>query len=76
MLPDVVFGPRGLHETKHPMAKPPKDYSWRIYHTKDTPAKLIGSITAPDEESALRTAIVELKIEDKLRSRLVALRQG
>jgi 1,2-phenylacetyl-CoA epoxidase PaaB subunit len=58
------------------MVKPPKDYRWRIYQIKEAPAKLIGSVTAPDEESALRKAIVELKIEHNLRRRLVALRQG
>ena len=58
------------------MAKPPKDYRWQIYHIKSTPAKFIGTVTAPDEETALRNAVVELDIEHNLRSRLVAMRQG
>jgi hypothetical protein len=58
------------------MAKLPKDYRWQIYHVKDTPAKFIGTVTAPDEETALRKAVVELKIEHNLRSRLVAMRQA
>ena len=57
------------------MAKPPKDYRWRIYNIKETPAKLMAASLLLTR-SALRKAIVELKIDYKLRSRLVALRQG
>ena len=53
-----------------------KDYRWRIYHVKDTPAKFIGAVTAPDEETALKRAVSELKIDLKIRNRIVALRQG
>jgi hypothetical protein len=54
-----------------------KNYRWRIYHIKDTPAKFIGTVTAPDERTALKKAIVELEIEDaQIRKRLVAMRQG
>jgi hypothetical protein len=31
-----------------------KDYRWAIYHIKGTPAKFIGSVSAPDEETALK----------------------
>jgi hypothetical protein len=55
---------------------PKKDYRWKIYHIKNTPAKFIGTVTAPDEETALRKAVVELEIEHNLRNRLVAMRQG
>jgi hypothetical protein len=54
----------------------PKDYRWQIYHIKGTPAMFIGTVTAPDEETALRKAIAELEIEHNLRNRLVAMRQG
>jgi hypothetical protein len=53
-----------------------KDYRWKIYHIKNTPAKFIGTVTAPDEETALRKAVAELEIEHNLRNRLVAMRQG
>jgi hypothetical protein len=53
-----------------------KDYRWKIYHIKTTPAKFMGTVTAPDEETALRRAISELEIEHNLRSRLIAMRQG
>ena len=53
-----------------------KDYRWKIYHIKTTPAKFMGTVTAPDEEAALRRAISELEIEPQLRSRLIAMRQG
>jgi hypothetical protein len=55
---------------------PKKDYRWAIYHIKKTPAQFIGNVTAPDEERALKRAVVELEIEPKLRNRLVAMRQG
>ena len=53
-----------------------KDYRWAIYHIKGTPAKFIGTVTAPDEQTALKTAVVELEIEPKIRNRIVAMRQG
>jgi hypothetical protein len=53
-----------------------KDYRWQIYHIKGTPAKFIGTVSAPDEVTALRKAVTELEIEHSLRNRLVALRQG
>jgi hypothetical protein len=42
---------------------PKKDYRWQIYHIKGTPAKFIGTVTAPDEETALKKAVAELDIE-------------
>ena len=54
-----------------------KDYRWQTYHIKDTPAKFIGTVTAPDEQTALKKAIVELEIKDaQIQKRLVAMRQG
>jgi hypothetical protein len=56
---------------------PKKDYRWRIYHITSTPAKFIGTVTAPDEQTAIKTAIVELEIkEPQKQKRLIALRQG
>jgi 1,2-phenylacetyl-CoA epoxidase PaaB subunit len=53
-----------------------KDSRWKIYNIKSTPAKFIGSVTAPDEEAALKKAISELEIDPKIRNRIVAMRQG
>jgi hypothetical protein len=39
-------------------------------------AKFIGTVTAPDKESALRKAVSELEIDPKIRNRIVAMRQG
>jgi len=36
-----------------------KECRWQIYHIKSTPAKFAGTVTAPDEETALRKAISE-----------------
>lgn len=55
---------------------PKKDCRWAIYHITSTPAKFIGTVTAPDEGVALKKAVVELEIEPKIRNRLVAMRQG
>jgi hypothetical protein len=52
------------------------DYRWKIYHRKHTAAKFIGTVSAPDEDSALKTAIVELQLEPKIWKRMAALRQG
>jgi hypothetical protein len=37
---------------------------WRISLIKATPARLIGHVEAPDEESAIRRAIEEFNITD------------
>ena len=55
---------------------PKKDYRWQIYHIKCAPAKFIGTVTAPDEETALKKAVSELEIDPKIRNRIVALMQG
>jgi hypothetical protein len=34
-----------------------KDYRLQIYHVKGTPAKFIGTVTAPGEETALKQAV-------------------
>jgi hypothetical protein len=56
----------------------PKDYRWQIYRIKDTPpAKFIGTVTAPDEQTALEKAIDDLEIKyPQIRKELVAMRQG
>src|SRR6516162_5429944 len=32
-------------------------HSWAVYHIKNTPAKLVGIIEAPDKETAIKRAI-------------------
>jgi hypothetical protein len=64
------------------MSRPPKQpapagkqYSWAIYRLKGTPAKLLGNVEAPDEESAIEKAIEEFKITRELQKRLLAQRR-
>jgi hypothetical protein len=61
------------------MAKAPKEYRWKIYDAQieiGMSTTFLGTVTAPDEETALRRALVELKIDTKIHRRVVALRQG
>jgi hypothetical protein len=53
-----------------------EDYRWKIYHRKHTAAEFIGTVSAPDEDSALKRAVIELQIEPKIWTRIAALRQG
>jgi hypothetical protein len=68
------------------MAKPPnqapeattpvRQHRWSIYRLKGTPAKLLGHVEAPDEESAIKQAIEEFKIAPELQGRLLAQRRA
>jgi hypothetical protein len=49
---------------------------WNIYHIKGTPAVLLGHVEAPDEESAIKSAIEEFKIIPALQTRLLAQRRA
>ena len=56
---------------------PKKEYRWAIYHIKGTPAKFLGTVSAADEEGAIKRAFVGLEIKDaQIRKRVIALRQG
>ena len=56
---------------------PNKEYRWRIYHIKGTPAQFLGTVSATDEQEAIKLAISELEIGDlQTQMRLVALRQS
>jgi hypothetical protein len=52
-----------------PSAPAGKQYTWSIYHIKGTPAALLGSVEAPDEETAIRKAIDEFAISPALQKR-------
>jgi hypothetical protein len=56
---------------------PKKEYRWAIYHIKGTPAEFLGTVSAAEEDGAIKKAFVELKIKDaRIQKRVIALRQG
>ena len=50
-------------------------HSWLVYDIKGTPAKLVGFIDAPDEQTAIKAVIKEYRIPRKERGRLIAHRR-
>ena len=48
---------------------------WRVSLIKATPAKFLGYVHAPDEASAIAMAIEDYGISERLRDRLVAIRE-
>jgi hypothetical protein len=54
-----------------------KQFSWAIYRLKGTPAKLLGNVKAPNEESAIKKTIEEFSVTDpQQQKRLLARRRG
>jgi hypothetical protein len=57
------------------LPKRPQLYRWRISRIRGTPAEQIGYVEAPDEATAIKTAIEQYGITDpQKQSRLVAVR--
>jgi hypothetical protein len=48
---------------------------WSIYAATGTPAKLLGTVEAPDADAAIKIAIEELKVEPARQWRLIAVRR-
>jgi hypothetical protein len=53
---------------------PASEPRWRILRIKATPARAIGTVEAPDAETAIRKAIEEYQIPEQQRNRLAARR--
>ena len=52
-------------------------YNWAIYHSGQTPARLVGFVDdAPNKQTAIARAIRELRVPMSERGRLMALRRG
>jgi hypothetical protein len=49
------------------------EFKWKIYRLRGTPAEYLGTVSAPDEETALVRAIKEFQIKElEKQKRLVA----
>jgi hypothetical protein len=56
--------------------QPKKLYSWRISRIRGTPAVEIGTVQAPDAETAIKVAIKEFNIKNpEQQKRLMAQRR-
>ena len=51
-------------------------FQWRATLIKGTPARYLGYVSAPDEETARQMAAEEFNISDVLRDRIAVQREG
>jgi hypothetical protein len=51
-------------------------FQWRVTLIKGTPAKYLGYVSAPDEETARKEAAKEFKVSEVLRDRIAVQREG
>jgi hypothetical protein len=51
-------------------------FSWRATLIKGTPAKYLGYVDAPDEETARKIAAEEFNVSEVLRDRIAVQRDG
>ena len=49
-------------------------YRWRVYHIKATPAEFIGSVDAPDAQTAIELSIAEYSVSPEKHNRLMAVK--
>jgi len=56
----------------------PRDHliRWRISLIRAAPARFVGFVRAPDEDSAIEMAVKDYGISERLRDRLVAIREN
>jgi hypothetical protein len=72
----MANGTDGVRMAKAKNTKPRDHlFRWRVSLIKATPAKFVGYVRAPDEASAIEMAVEDYGISDRLRDRLVAIRE-
>jgi hypothetical protein len=66
-------GYSGLVMAKRPTKR--LNHTWSVYRLRGTPAQLIGVVyDQPDEQTAIKHAIEQLKVPENQRDRLIARR--